>query len=101
MSDYFYAILGMSLATQIPRLIPALVKTEVLKEGFLKRFLDSIPLAALGALIVPGIFSVGGTFWIGLVGGLFSLFLASKKINLMLNITLTTLLVSLFIYFRG
>jgi len=101
MSDYLFAILGMSLATQIPRLIPAFTKTESLKDGFLKRFLDSIPLAALGALIVPGIFSVGGSIWIGLIGGLFSFFLALKKMNLMLNIILSTVLVSFLIYTRG
>lgn len=99
MNDYFFAILGMSIATQIPRIIPSFTKTEILKNKTLKRFLDAIPLAALGALIAPGIFTVGDSIWIGLAGGILSLSLACYKINLMLNIILSTLFVTGLIYF--
>lgn len=98
MNDYFLAILGMSIATQIPRILPSFTKTEITSHKLLKRFLDTIPLAALGALIAPGIFTVGDSLWIGLAGGILSLVLAYRKANLMLNITLSTLFVTGLIY---
>jgi branched-subunit amino acid transport protein len=99
MNDYFIAILGMSIVTQIPRIIPSFTKTEIINNRLLKRFLDTIPLAALGALIAPGVFTVGGAIWIGLAGGILSLVLAFRKANLMLNIFLSTLFVTALIYF--
>jgi len=99
MNDYFIAILGMSIATQIPRIIPSFTKAEIINNKLLKRFLDTIPLAALGALIAPGVFTVGGSIWIGLAGGILSLVLAYHKANLMLNIILSTLFVTGLIYF--
>jgi len=99
MNDYFIAILGMSIATQLPRILPSFTKTDLLHNKSLKRFLDTIPLAALGALIAPGVFTVGDSFWIGLSGGILSLVLAYHKTNLMLNIILSTLFVTGLIYF--
>jgi len=99
MNNYFIAILGMSIVTQIPRIIPSFTKTEIINNRLLKRFLDTIPLAALGALIAPGVFTVGGAIWIGLAGGILSLVLAYRKANLMLNIFLSTLFVTALIYF--
>lgn len=94
MNDYTLAIIAMSLTTQIPRLIPAFLPKKGLQKGFLSRFLSAIPLAALGALIVPGIFRIGETPTIGIAGGLLSLFLAWRKVNLMLNIVVSTLFVT-------
>ena len=99
MNDYFIAILGMSIVTQIPRIIPSFTKTEIINNRLLKRFLDTIPLAALGALIAPGVFTVGGAIWIGLAGGIISLVLACRKANLMINIFLSTFFVTALIYF--
>lgn len=99
MNEYFIAILGMSIVTQIPRIIPSFTKTKIINNRLLKRFLDTIPLAALGALIAPGVFTVGGAIWIGLAGGIISLVLACRKANLMLNIFLSTFFVTALIYF--
>lgn len=99
MNDYLIAIIGMALATQLPRLIPAFTGTDKIKNRYFSRFLSSIPLAALGTLIIPGIFTVGGSIYIGLLGGLISLTLAYKGINIMLNIVISSLFVSALIYF--
>jgi len=99
LNDYFIAIVAMSLATQIPRIVPAFTGKNTIRNKYFTRFLASIPLAALGTLIVPGIFSVGGSFQIGMIGGLCSLVLAYKGINIMYNILFSSLLVSALIYF--
>ncbi len=99
MNDYLLAIIGMALATQIPRLVPAFTGAEKIKNRYVSRFLSSIPLAALGTLIVPGVFTVGGSVLIGLLGGLASLLMAYKGINIMLNIIISSLFVSALIYF--
>lgn len=99
MNEYLPAIIGMALATQLPRLIPALTGTKKIRSRYMSRFLSSIPLAALGTLIIPGIFSVGDSMFTGLVGGLVSLVLAFKRVNIMLNIVISSLIVSFLIYF--
>ncbi len=99
MNDYIIAIIGMSIATQIPRIIPAFTGKNSIRNIYFRRFLASIPLAALGTLVVPGVFSVGGSFHIGLIGGLTSLILAFKEVNIMYNIIFSSLLVSALIYF--
>ncbi len=50
-------ILGMMLVTYIPRLLPFLlvVKNKIPKK--MNDFLSYIPYTALGALIIPGVFS--------------------------------------------
>lgn len=98
MNDYLLAIVGMSLATQLPRLVPAFTRSNKIKNKYISRFLSSIPLAALGTLIIPGVFTVGGSAIIGLLGGLVSLMLAYKGINIMLNIVISSLFVSTLIY---
>lgn len=50
-------ILGMMLVTYIPRLLPLVfVSNKNLPKG-IHRFLLFIPYTALGALIIPGVFS--------------------------------------------
>jgi branched-subunit amino acid transport protein len=95
LSNEIYTVLGMALITVIPRVLPALISQHSLKSKVLQRFLSSIPLAALGALIVPGIFTVGDSWGIGLAGGLLSLLLAARKANIMVNILLSTGFVTL------
>ena len=95
MNDYLLAIILMSLATQIPRLIPAFSKISSIKNIYFKRFLASIPLAALGALIFPGILSVGGNPIIGFLGASLAFFFAYKGVHVMLNILLSSLFVTL------
>lgn len=98
MSRYFISIILMSIVTQVPRLIPAVTRMSQIKNPKLNRFLDCVPLAALGALIFPGVLDIGNTKFIGIVSISFSLFLAIKKVNVMVNIVLSSLLTSLIIY---
>ena len=79
----FLIIIGMSLVTMIPRIIPAFIVDRLEFRGWLNRWLSSIPSAALGALIFPGILAVKPDQpHIGLVGGLVALVLAYFGLNI-------------------
>ena len=55
--EILVVILGMSLVTYVPRLLPFLMVSENRMPDRLRRFLRLIPYTALGALILPGALS--------------------------------------------
>ncbi len=57
MNNYIILILGMAAVTYIPRLAPFLMLSGKELPQSLRRFLSFIPCTALGALIIPGVFS--------------------------------------------
>lgn len=64
-------ILGMALVTYLPRLLPALFMDRFQFPAWFKKWLKSIPYAALGALIFPGVLLVDRDQpLLGLAGGL-------------------------------
>src|SRR5690625_3151304 len=81
----FYIIFGMGLATMIPRFIPAFIVNSFVFRDWMNRWLQSIPYAALGALIFPAILLVkGGAPHIGIIGGLVGVALAYFGLNIVL-----------------
>jgi branched-subunit amino acid transport protein len=67
-------ILGMSLVTVLPRLMPAIFLDRVKFPAWFNRWLKCIPYAALGALIFPGVLLVDQDQpAVGLLGGLAAL----------------------------
>jgi len=57
MNSHLLLIFGMMFVTYIPRLLPFAMVLEKKLPSKLIKFLQFIPYAALGALIVPGVFS--------------------------------------------
>mgnify|MGYP001434123521 CR=1 FL=1 len=81
----FFMIIGMSLATMIPRVVPAFIVDFLHFKDWLNRWLNAIPYAALGALIFPGILNViPERPHIGLIGGLIAVGLAYLGLNIIL-----------------
>lgn len=81
----FLIIIGMSLVTMIPRVIPAFVVDKLEFRDWINRWLNAIPYAALGALIFPGILSViPDRPYIGLIGGIVAIGLAYIGLNVIL-----------------
>ncbi|HBI05002.1 MAG TPA: branched-chain amino acid transporter [Paenibacillaceae bacterium] len=79
----FAVILGMALVTYIPRLLPALFLDQLQMPSWLQNWMKSIPYAALGALIFPGILQVQeGDLSPGIVGGIVAVILSFLKVNL-------------------
>ncbi|MCX7922668.1 MAG: AzlD domain-containing protein [Clostridia bacterium] len=55
MKNFLVLIIGMTVVTYIPRLIPLAVLSQRNMPQLLRRFLLFIPYTALGALIIPGV----------------------------------------------
>ena len=82
----FLVILGMGLVTYFPRMLPVLLIDRFAPPAWLNRWLKSIPYAALGALIFPGILTVDPVPWVGVMGGLVAVTLAFLRQNIILVI---------------
>ncbi|MFT9494095.1 AzlD domain-containing protein [Anaerosolibacter sp.] len=57
MNDMLVLIVGMTAVTYLPRVIPFFIVSQTKLSKRIQRFLQFIPYAALGALIIPGAFS--------------------------------------------
>ncbi|MCC5910716.1 MAG: AzlD domain-containing protein [Clostridiaceae bacterium] len=81
--ELFFIILGMALVTFIPRLLPVLIMDRLTLSPWVKKWLKTIPYAALGALIFPGILSIeAGVPFIGLAGGIVAGGIAFFKLHI-------------------
>ncbi|MHA6251615.1 AzlD domain-containing protein [Oceanobacillus sp. CAU 1775] len=78
-------IIGMSLVTMIPRVIPSFLVDKLQFKPWVNRWLNAIPYAALGALIFPGILSViDGNPLVGIIGGVVAIILAYFGLNVVI-----------------
>jgi branched-subunit amino acid transport protein len=78
-------IAGMAVVTYLPRLLPALFLDRFRFPTWFEKWLKSIPYAALGALIFPGVLLVKEDQPIlGLAGGVMALFLALLNLHVTL-----------------
>lgn len=83
-----WIIIGMSIVTLIPRLLPILIVGRATFPSWVNRFLSAIPYAALGALIFPGILTVNETNPLyGIIGGGVAIILAYLRLPILVVIT--------------
>ena len=89
--DYMaLVILGCTIVTFVPRLIPALFIDKLNFSPKVEKFLNLIPYTALAALICPGVLTVDNQLWyIGLIGAIVAAGLAWKKVPLGAIVILT------------
>lgn len=81
----FLLIAGMSIVTMVPRLVPALFNPDRELPDWFEKWLESLPYAALGALIFPGIILVDQEQpLLGLIGGVTAVVLSVLKLDLTL-----------------
>ena len=57
-SDIYLMILGMTLVTYLPRVLPAFLMGRIRLSARVEHFLQLIPYTAMTALVFPGVFSV-------------------------------------------
>ena len=92
-------IVGMALVTYIPRLLPALFLDRFQFPGWFRKWLQSIPYAALGALIFPGILIVEKDQpLLGLAGGVIAFILSLLRLHITLVMAGSILIVILLQY---
>jgi branched-subunit amino acid transport protein len=63
MSTELALVLGMAAVTMIPRIVPALFAGRWQPPRKIRQWLDAVPYAALGALILPGIITSDLQHW--------------------------------------
>ena len=87
MNNHLTIIFGMAVVTYIPRLIPFLLVKEKKMPIKIQRFLEYIPYTALGALIVPGVFTaVKDHYFVALAGIVVAFVLSWKKGGMILPV---------------
>lgn len=80
----FIIIIGMSLVTMLPRIIPAFIVEKMVFKDWINKWLSAIPYAALGAMIFPGILYVKDNDpGVGIIGGIVAIILALLGLNIM------------------
>lgn len=83
--NILWIIGGMALVTYVPRLLPALFLDRFQFPGWFRKWLRSIPYAALGALIFPGVLLVDRDQpLLGLAGGLVAVGLSFLNLHITL-----------------
>lgn len=76
----YLMIIGMMLATYIPRAIPAVFIDKIKCGKKMEEFLGLIPYTAMTALIFPGVLSVDKNYMgVGIIGGFTAIILSWKK----------------------
>lgn len=81
--ELFIVLLGMSIVTYLPRLIPVFIVDKIKLPNWINMWLKMIPYAALGALIFPGVLNIErGIPSIGLIGGLAAVITAYYKLHI-------------------
>lgn len=74
--------LAMSIATYVPRLLPVFIMHRLSLPAWGSKWLKSIPYAAMGALIFPGIINIEEGFpLVGFAGGLAAAILAYFRLH--------------------
>ena len=80
-TDILILVLGMTLVTYIPRMLPAVLLEKLRFGSKAEKFLQLIPYTAMAALVFPGILTMDAARpYIGLAGGAAAALLAWKRL---------------------
>lgn len=92
-------IIGMGLVTYIPRMLPFVVFNSVNLPPFLQNVLKNVPFAILGALIIPGIFTINEDIWFGIIGATVAFVVAYLGANVIVVVLSSILALSIYSFF--
>ncbi|WP_077617188.1 AzlD domain-containing protein [Bacillus sinesaloumensis] len=92
-------IIGMGLVTYIPRMLPLVVFNSVKLPPFLQNVLKNVPYAILGALIIPGIFTINEDIWFGIIGAAVAFLVAYLGANVIVVVLSSILALSIYSFF--
>lgn len=94
---FVFLIIGLSIATYLPRMLPALFMDKIRISKKMRMFLQLIPYTAMAALIFPGILNVDEHMFVGLFAG-FVAIVASLKNMPIIGVVLLSALSCLILY---
>lgn len=92
-------IIGMGLVTYIPRMLPLVVFNSVKLPPFLQNVLKNVPFAILGALIIPGVFTINEDIWFGIIGAGVAFIVAYLGANVIVVVLSSILALSIYSFF--
>lgn len=97
-SEILFIIIGMSMVTQLPRIIPLVVLTRMSLPPLVVRWLKHIPVAVLSALLFPSLLLSDGRLSLSLdntalLAAIPCMVIAAKTKNLFLTV-LTGIIIS-------
>ena len=90
-AEIIYLIMGMSIVTQLPRILPLVVLTRMSLPPLVVRWLKHIPVAVLSALLFPSLLLPGGSLALSLdntalLAAIPCIIVAAKTKNLFLTV---------------
>ena len=91
---YLMVIFIMGVISQLSRITPLFITSNFKFSKRVNKFLNAVPYAALGAMIFPGILSVGKYPVIGLSGGITAAILTYLKVNIIVIIAVSVAVVA-------
>lgn len=94
---FLLLIIGLSIATYIPRMLPALFMDRIQITKRMRTFLQLIPYTAMAALIFPGILNVDEHIFVGLFAGFVAIAASLKNIPI-IGVVLLSALACLLLY---
>lgn len=92
-------IIGMGIVTYIPRMLPLVVLNSVKLPSFLQGVLKNVPFAILGALIIPGVFTINEDIWFGIIGAAAAFIAAYLGANVIIVVLSAIAVLSLYSLF--
>ena len=93
MNRYILLIIGMSLVTLIPRVIPLILHRLKLPK-LVETWIKGVPYAALAALTIPGVFKLDpNNIYVGVVGFTFAVGASILKLPLYATVFISILAV--------
>ncbi|MFC4322294.1 AzlD domain-containing protein [Litchfieldia salsa] len=98
-SNIMWMIIGMGIVTYIPRMLPFVALSGMKLPAFLQGVLKNVPYATLGALIIPGIFTINEDIWFGIIGAAVAFAVAYMGVNVILVVLSAILGLSVYSYF--
>lgn len=90
------AIITMSLATFLPRLLPIVLIKSKISNSFIKSMLVYLPYGVLSAMIFPAIIYSTGNVLTGIAGSVTAVFFSYKKKGLLTVAIASVLIVLIF-----
>ncbi|HHY74476.1 MAG TPA: AzlD domain-containing protein [Bacillus bacterium] len=92
-------IIGMAIVTYFPRMLPLVALNGKKMPPFLQAVLSNVPFAALGALIVPGIFLINENIWYGVIGATVAFLVAFLGANVIIVVMSSIAVLTMFSLF--
>lgn len=92
-------IIGMSVVTYLPRMLPFVLFKGKELPAFWQGVLKNVPFATLGALIFPGILLIQEDIWFGILGAAAAFLMAFLGANVIVVVISAIAVLTVYSYY--